>query len=69
MEMKFDTLPATVATNEKVPVPEILNAGQFIEVVDELALYQQLSEQLSVLEVMVGYIVSQVKAIQVQAEK
>lgn len=67
--MRFDTLPASVATNEEVLVPEILNAGQFIEAVDELALYQQLNKQLSELEVMVDYKDSQVKTIQVQIEK
>ncbi|QSB12315.1 hypothetical protein JTI58_12180 [Lysinibacillus fusiformis] len=67
--MEFDVLSGTVATNEEVLVPEILNTGQFIEVVEEMALYQQLSKQLSELEVMVDYTDSQVKTIQVLVEK
>ncbi|MCS5502054.1 hypothetical protein NY607_13040 [Lysinibacillus sp. A4] len=67
--MKFDALPGTVATNEEFAVPEILNAGQFIEAVNEMALYQQLSKQLSELEVVVDYKTLQVKSIKVQVEK
>lgn len=67
--MRFDISLGTVGTKEEIPLLDILKVEKPIEVVDEMALYQQLSKQLSELEVTVDYTASQVKPIQEKVKK